>query len=663
MKRATSRRFANAIRRALEPFRPHLETLEERLPPGDAFLSGLMAGSLGAAGYNLAGTPAATAALTTPPPSARGTDYLVSAGAVPAGSGHFQPAFAAAMASSQESHPTQDRAVTGRAWSRPVAHHLLELDPNVLDSLLGDDWDVPAASKPRAPFQTANPEGVAPAPTFLEGGGSAGPGSKDQPATAPAVQPATPAHGDIVPFSQQGEVPPDNSRTPPPPGSGGAILPVTPPEDDDCNCNSSGQVNGNMTGSAGGYDTSREFSDGPVRYFDGTVKYTATDIQSSGFGVPWGVSRTWTNGGWASSIPNSVNGSGITVSQQPFLMKHNPNDSTDHYLVMVVNGWNYHYFQQVDVSNYYTDFFANEYLIYRPLSHDFLLTDSRGDHMVFYDLANWPSWQQGKLRDYADPAGNHTTFTYNTAGFLTTETSSITIQNVTTTQQFTFTYYPTGNNANRVASVSLQRQSNGSQMSTIRTVNYVYYNGGTTGGDAYGLVGDLRSATITDGAQNPNTLDVYYYRYYTTSILPGYGGGLKYVFSPQSYARLKAAGYGGPLTTDVPDSVVQGYADLYLEYNNNQQVAKDVVQGQGCACGSSGGQGTYTFTYSTSSFAAGFNNWYYKTVETLPDSTPTHTSQNVVYANYYGQAMLKVYQQGDSGNPLRQPGFHLVPMH
>jgi len=54
-----------------------------------------------------------------------------------------------------------------------------------------------------------------------------------------------------------------------------------------------------------------------------------------------------------------------------------------------------------------------------------------------------------------------------------------------------------------------------------------------------------------------------------------------------------------------------------------------------------GGQGTFTYSYALSSFSNGYNNWATKTLETLPDS-----STNTVYANYAGEAMLDVFQNG-----------------
>src|SRR5207302_2769586 len=108
----------------------------------------------------------------------------------------------------------------------------------------------------------------------------------------------------------------------------------------------------------------------------------------------------------------------------------------------------------------------------------------------------------------------------------------------------------------------------------------------------------------------------------------------KFMFSPQSYARLVAA-VSNPFTAT--DSAVSPYADTYYQYNANQQVTEAVVQNAGCSS-CSGGQGTYLYSYATSSNSNGLNSWTYKSTETLPDG-----NSNIVYSNYAGETMLKVY--------------------
>lgn len=57
----------------------------------------------------------------------------------------------------------------------------------------------------------------------------------------------------------------------------------------------------------------------PVRYFDGTVAIGATDLQSNGFGIPWGQTRSWTNA--AGYEATAVNGIGWVGTQLPYLLQ------------------------------------------------------------------------------------------------------------------------------------------------------------------------------------------------------------------------------------------------------------------------------------------------------------------------------------------------------
>jgi hypothetical protein len=139
---------------------------------------------------------------------------------------------------------------------------------------------------------------------------------------------------------------------------------------------------------------------------------------------------------------------------------------------------------------------------------------------------------------------------------------------------------------------------------------------------------------------NNHVIDTTYSRYFTPSDAGsiGYVHGLKYTFSPQSYARM-AADLSNPLTAT--DSQVAPYADAAYQYNpTTQQVAQAVIQGSGCSV-CTGGQGTFTYAYGTSSFSNGYNNWATRTTEALPDG-----STNTVYANFAGETMLNVFQSG-----------------
>jgi YD repeat-containing protein len=162
----------------------------------------------------------------------------------------------------------------------------------------------------------------------------------------------------------------------------------------------------------------------------------------------------------------------------------------------------------------------------------------------------------------------------------------------------------------------------------IRQVVYAYYEDE----EAHGNVGDLKTATIQDGSDND--LATTYYRYYTAAEEDGYQHGLKYLFTPESYARL-VADLGDPEAED--DGTVAPYADNYFEYDSDHRVTLEIAQSAGCsAC--SAGLGSFTFSYTTSEHEDGFNSWKVKTVETLPDD-----NQNIVYTNAFGQVMAKIF--------------------
>ena len=65
---------------------------------------------------------------------------------------------------------------------------------------------------------------------------------------------------------------------------------------------------------------------GSVRYFDGSVHITATDLASAGFGIPFGQTRTWDsqavyNLSTYGTPQGGMNGSGWSDVQMPWLLQ------------------------------------------------------------------------------------------------------------------------------------------------------------------------------------------------------------------------------------------------------------------------------------------------------------------------------------------------------
>jgi RHS repeat-associated protein len=383
-------------------------------------------------------------------------------------------------------------------------------------------------------------------------------------------------------------------------------------------------------GAEGGNPAGLALATTGVRYSDGTVFVAQNDLASGGFGTPWGQDRLWTNN--AGYDAHSSNGSGITDADLPYLLAAKGTNT-----IVVVSGGSARYFDLVGAT-YQERFFGLDTLTHSGApSNQFTLTDSRGDQLVFNDFANsLPVEERGQLKSYTDPYGNVTNVTSYTSEGLPAEVQrSNTTGSTTITESYLYSYLSSGVNAGLLASVTLRRKVNSGSWTTVRQVVYTYYDGTTSHGNA----GDLQLAQVEDGSGN--VLANSYYRYYTSES-GGYLHALKYVFTPQSYARL-AAVFATPTTAT--DAQVAPYADSAFQYDSQGRVSQAVIAGGGTTYGTGNGLGTYTYSYSSSTNPAGFNSWQTKTTETLPDG-----NQNIVYTNAYGEVMLSVYHDVPSGS-------------
>ncbi len=353
-----------------------------------------------------------------------------------------------------------------------------------------------------------------------------------------------------------------------------------------------------------------------------------SDFNSSGFGRYWGQDIGWTSiGGYSGG---GTTGTGLVNNSQPAMIP-----TADGGYMVVSSSDNVLWFTPNGSGGYTAKFFGQDLLSADGTAGDFKLVDTLGNVTRYYGFqTSLPVAQRGKFKSITDASGNAITTTYNAAGQVTASSRT----DGTTTETFAYTYLGSGINQGMAAAVALLRTV-GSSTTTIRQVTYAYYDGF----ESYGNAGNLKLEQVKDGAGN--VLDTTYYRYYTPADIgtTGYVGGLKYVFHPDSYARLAAA-VSAP--TAGTDAQVAPYADAYYEYDGSQRVAKAITQGTGCSCAGSTGQGTFTYSYTNSTNVDGYNNWQTKTVETLPDGT-----QNIVYANFAGEVVLRAFNDAsDSGN-------------
>ena len=372
----------------------------------------------------------------------------------------------------------------------------------------------------------------------------------------------------------------------------------------------------------------RDFSDDPVRYFDGAVLYESADLVSQGLGQEFGQIRSWTNQG--QFVTSTHNGTGMVQTKLPTLQQGSGGK-----IVSVVSGG-------TDVQQFKQSGGAYSSLSYLgdTLTHagsEFTWTDTLGVRRTFYDFgAGVPAGRAGSLKSITDASGNTAVVTAWAADGSIAEVIRKDSAGVGW-ERWTYTPIAAGQaNAGRLASVALARPDGLGGWQTVQQVAYSYYQSG----DAHGGAGDLKTAVTQDADGTP--ISTTYYRYYRTGDTGGYAHGLKYVFEGPSYDRLVAA-VGNPETA--PDVLAAPFADQYFEYDSQRRVVTHAVQGAGASA--DGGLGVYHYAYSASANASGANSWKYKTVETLPDG-----NQNIVYCNSMGGVMLKVFRDvHDAANP------------
>ena len=389
---------------------------------------------------------------------------------------------------------------------------------------------------------------------------------------------------------------------------------------------------------AGGVAAPQGTSPYPVKYFNGQVIISPQDIVSP-MGDGFGYTRCYNN--QTESDYDGPNGFDWFPVQMPWISIDASNSSNYEVQLTTSNGiW------FTDSSGTFSPMFpasgAITTLTADTTNHQLVFVETTGGSTVTYRFWDYTqtTYPQGALASCTDSFGTTTDVTSYTSGTnakIEELQRSYTQGGITTIYSLLFSYEPSGENEFRLDRVTLRSSTSASPGSwtIIRQASYLYYQSSDTAGS----LNDLKTAVIGDGASPPNTIDTYYYRYYTSSSSIGFVHGLEYVVNPQSYSRMSAA-YTFTDPNSLSDTEVATYADNYFQYDSSRRVSEEIAQGAGCSCGGGSGQGTLTQIHTTntnSGYSNGFNTWKYKTVETYADGT-THTE----YSNYAGQTMLSL---------------------
>jgi RHS repeat-associated protein len=375
----------------------------------------------------------------------------------------------------------------------------------------------------------------------------------------------------------------------------------------------------------------------PVGYADGAPQISNVDLSSTGFTGAWSIDRSWTTR--TQFVADNTFGNGWVNDDQTSLQ--NIEDEPSAPQILLINGaynetqFNYN----STTSSYAPASVSNDTLTHNAAAGTYKWLNSETNALsTYYDFSSANAVSiQGKLESYADAGGNLFTITYNSAGQIARVIQTDAGGDI---EYFNYTYNTSGANSGQISLIteSLQRSDEGSP-TIFRQAAYTYYQGTYSGGDAYGNRGDLQTVAIEDG--NGHVLEENYYRYYTPADIAagehGFAGGLKYVFSGQSFTKLTAA-VANPLAAS--DAQIAPYADNFFQYNSNRQVIEEIAGANGAS--SSTGQGTFSFSYYTNpnfptSSTANFNTWWVRTTEQLPNGT-----ESIVYTNIESEPILSI---------------------
>jgi len=365
---------------------------------------------------------------------------------------------------------------------------------------------------------------------------------------------------------------------------------------------------------------------GMVRYADGVVDVHFPDLESSGFGMPFGITRSWSNG--PGYDKGTELGFGWNINQLPTVVQANGENT----LSIVIDGNQARTFDLTTTANVYRErFFGQHQLTHDTTNHRYILTTPTGVVYKFADFqSHWASAAQGTFDSRTDPNGNViSVYARETTG----QISEIRRDNGGTVYESWLFDYSV--DKTKITKVTLRRGPNTSSYTNYRRVEYAHYGSG----EDFGNEGDLKTAKIYNGSDTI-PISTQYFRYFKPGEIGGFSGAIRMYVGFASYERADAA--LDPLTA--ANSSLDDYADLAFTYDTSRRIVSQQVQGMGCSM-CSAGVGTYTFSYSESATGApdGVNHWETKTTETLPDN-----NQNIIYTNAYGQVMQFVQKDGSN---------------
>jgi len=370
-----------------------------------------------------------------------------------------------------------------------------------------------------------------------------------------------------------------------------------------------------------------ESTGNPVRLYGGQISINTDDLSSTGYGQPWSHTRSYSN---LFPIPsNNVNGVNWISSDMPYI-------SMGGGTVVVMRNLNSLSWFEPDGSGFRPLYGSHDKLVKNTIdaTYDYVTTD--GTKFVFND----PDHVDRPLQFVKRVLPSGATIEVHTTNGEQVIDVRQTYQDGsnTVTESFLYDYVSTGPNQGMLERVTLRQSTDGGTSWTdLRKAEYTYYSN-----SSHGSLGDLETARRYEwDGTTWQPLNVRYYRYYKDdSTEKGNTHLIKFRVGPQAWQNMVDASLD-PLTAS--DAVLSQYADHYYEYNTDNRVTVEIVDG---------GTRTYQLSFEDSSFESSssssapqppdYNEWTRKSLFTQPDGT-----EQITYFNFVGMPMLKIVKKGN----------------
>jgi len=375
------------------------------------------------------------------------------------------------------------------------------------------------------------------------------------------------------------------------------------------------------------------YSTAPIRFTDGKIMHSVTDISSGAGGISWGHARSYDNITY--SAKDMRNGKRWMIDSLPYVNFYTLyTGSEDQEMVSIrLDAGRTAYFKVNADETVFTPH-GNETSVLKHNVTDktYELRTNDGALWFFHDYSD-ANRQRGCLKSITIPGGAVLEMLYNSDKSPDKVRKTFVDGGVTKMEELVYSYVSCDDGFNRIQYVTLRNSSNnGVSWVNLKRVFYSYYGNS----DNNGTAGDLKM--VTSQIANGNAwvdLGSMYYRYYKDGQQKGFKHALKYIFEWADYASLAAAGTPASMT----DVQVAAYASNYFEYRYAQHhFYSSYMQYQEASLEKTkGGTQTYNLTYSTSIANTNPNYWWKKTVESF-----TNGASKTVYTNFEGKPVLTV---------------------